>query len=63
MADLVLVRDRDGLAGFCLLYARGCERIIRRDEIGKQQSNSRERRPNGDDYGRQHRRVGDRGGA
>ncbi len=63
MADLVLVLTVMAFAGLCLLYVRGCERIIRRDEIGKQQSNSRERRPNGDDYGRQHRRVGDRGGA
>lgn len=34
MADLVLVLTVMAFAGLCLLYVRGCERIIRRDEIG-----------------------------
>lgn len=35
MADLVLVLTVMAFAGLCLLYVRGCERIIRRDEIGE----------------------------
>lgn len=35
MADLVLVLTVMAFAGLRLLYVRGCERIIRRDEIGE----------------------------
>lgn len=33
MADLVLVLVVLGFFGLCLLYVRGCERMIRSDEI------------------------------
>ncbi len=64
MADLVLGADPRWPCRACLLYVRGCERSFGRDEIGETTVESlRERQPNGDDYGRQHRRAGDRGGA
>lgn len=34
MADLVLVLVLLAFLGLCALYIRGCERIIRSDEIG-----------------------------
>ncbi|GAB7145981.1 potassium transporter Trk [Mycobacterium riyadhense] len=34
MADLVLVLIVLAFFGLCVLYIRGCERIIRHDEIG-----------------------------
>jgi hypothetical protein len=35
MADLVLVLIVLAFFGLCVLYIRGCERIIRKDEIGE----------------------------
>ena len=35
MADLVLVLIVLAFFGLCVLYVRGCERIIRSDDIGE----------------------------
>jgi hypothetical protein len=35
MADLVLVLIVLAFFGLCVLYIRGCERIIRSDDIGE----------------------------
>lgn len=35
MADVVLVMTAFAFFGLCTLYIRGCERILRRDDIGE----------------------------